>query len=92
MCKKVVIFDWGDTVMKDFSEFQGPMVNWPRVEVIGGIKESLSVINTHFTICIASNAGAQMQNSWVSPWNEWELEIISPIYLHQKNLDITSRT
>ncbi len=58
MYKKVVIFDWGDTVMKDFSEFQGPMVNWPRVEIIDGIQESLSVINTRFTICIASNAGA----------------------------------
>lgn len=57
MSKKVVIFDWGDTVMRDFAEFPGPMVDWPRVEMIDGVEESLATISSHFTICLASNAG-----------------------------------
>lgn len=57
MRKKVVIFDWGDTVMRDFTEFSGPMVDWPRVEIIDGIEESLALISSHFTTCLASNAG-----------------------------------
>jgi len=57
MNKKVVIFDWGDTVMRDFAGFPGPMVDWPRVETIDGIEESLAIISSHFTTCLASNAG-----------------------------------
>ncbi|AHF08424.1 HAD family hydrolase [Desulfitobacterium metallireducens] len=57
MRKKVVIFDWGDTVMRDFSEFSGPMVDWPRVEIIDGIEESLALISSQFITCLASNAG-----------------------------------
>lgn len=56
MIKKVVIFDWGDTVMRDFTEFSGPMVDWPRVEVIDGIDKSLPVISSHFITCLASSA------------------------------------
>lgn len=57
MPKKVVIFDWGDTVMRDFPQFNGPMVFWPQVEVTQGIVESLPEIHRHYSICIASNAG-----------------------------------
>lgn len=58
MCKRVVIFDWGDTVMRDFTEFQGPMVYWPRVEIIDGIEECLEKISPHYITCLASNAGS----------------------------------
>jgi FMN phosphatase YigB (HAD superfamily) len=57
MNERVVIFDWGDTVMRDFPQFRGPMVFWPQVEVTEGIAESLPEIHRHFSICIASNAG-----------------------------------
>ncbi|MDO0825754.1 HAD family hydrolase [Desulfosporosinus nitroreducens] len=57
MHERVVIFDWGDTVMRDFSQFRGPMVFWPQVEVTEGLAESLPEIHRLFSICIASNAG-----------------------------------
>lgn len=57
MHERVVIFDWGDTVMRDFPQFRGPMVFWPQVEVTEGIAESLPEIHRNFSICIASNAG-----------------------------------
>jgi FMN phosphatase YigB (HAD superfamily) len=57
MHERVVIFDWGDTVMRDFAQFRGPMVRWPKVEVMEGIAESLPEIHRRFSICIASNAG-----------------------------------
>lgn len=53
---KAIVFDWGDTLMRDF-EFQGPMVHWPRVEVIPGIPETLPQIYRQMTCCVASNAG-----------------------------------
>lgn len=57
MERKVVVFDWGDTIMKDIPEYEGPMVYWPEVEILDGIEESLKEISTKYTICIASNAG-----------------------------------
>jgi len=34
---RALIFDWGDTVMRVFPEFSGPMAHWPRVEAVHGI-------------------------------------------------------
>jgi HAD superfamily hydrolase (TIGR01509 family) len=54
---KLVIFDWGDTVMRDFPEYKGPMIHWPYVEVIDGAEEALKSIHQEFICCLASNAG-----------------------------------
>lgn len=55
---KALIFDWGDTVMKDFQEFSGPMAEWPHVETVPGIEETLQVLHEEYIICLATNAGA----------------------------------
>ncbi|WP_342504994.1 HAD-IA family hydrolase [Sporosarcina sp. FSL K6-2383] len=55
---KVLIFDWGDTVMKDFQEFTGPMAEWPHVETVPGIEETLQTLHNEYIICLATNAGA----------------------------------
>jgi FMN phosphatase YigB (HAD superfamily) len=54
---KVIIFDWGDTIMRDFPEFKGPMIYWPYVEVVNGAEEALKSLCGKFTCCLASNAG-----------------------------------
>jgi FMN phosphatase YigB (HAD superfamily) len=53
---KAVIFDWGDTIMRDLPGFTGPMVNWPYVEIIDGAKEALETIHRELICCLASNA------------------------------------
>jgi putative hydrolase of the HAD superfamily len=40
-----VLFDWGDTVMRDHPEITIPMVEWPTVEVIAGIAEVLAYLH-----------------------------------------------
>ena len=37
-----VLFDWGDTVMRDYPEIITPMVEWETVEVIDGVAELLA--------------------------------------------------
>jgi FMN phosphatase YigB (HAD superfamily) len=54
---QAVIFDWGDTLMRDLPEFQGAMVHWPRVELIPGVVEALGSIHGRLACCVASNAG-----------------------------------
>ena len=41
-----VLFDWGDTVMRDYPERMNPMVEWETVEVIDGIAEVLAYLHT----------------------------------------------
>ena len=41
---KAFIFDWGDTVMCDFPEYPGPMVDWPRVEAWRGTDYTMTQV------------------------------------------------
>jgi FMN phosphatase YigB (HAD superfamily) len=40
-----VLFDWGDTVMRDYPEITIPMVEWPTIEVIEGIADALAFLH-----------------------------------------------
>src|SRR6266542_6122185 len=41
-----VLFDWGDTVMRDYPERTNPMVEWETVEVIEGIADVLAYLHS----------------------------------------------
>lgn len=41
-----VLFDWGDTVMRDHPEISIPMVEWEMVEVIEGIADVLEYLRS----------------------------------------------
>lgn len=41
-----VLFDWGDTVMRDYPERTTPMVEWESVKVIEGIADVLAYLQT----------------------------------------------
>jgi putative hydrolase of the HAD superfamily len=53
---RAVIFDWGDTLMRDL-QYPGAMVHWPRVELVPGAVEALEAIEGQYICCLASNAG-----------------------------------
>jgi putative hydrolase of the HAD superfamily len=40
-----VLFDWGDTVMRDYPEITAPMVEWKTVEIIEGIADVLAYLH-----------------------------------------------
>jgi FMN hydrolase / 5-amino-6-(5-phospho-D-ribitylamino)uracil phosphatase len=54
--KGCILFDWGDTLMRVFPVFTGPMKDWPRVEAVTGAAEMLSALHTDWTLAIATNA------------------------------------
>jgi putative hydrolase of the HAD superfamily len=54
---KAIIFDWGNTVMRDFPEIKGPMCFWDHVEYIPFVEENLKTLYEKYIMCIASNAG-----------------------------------
>lgn len=53
---KCILFDWGDTVMRDFPRYHGPMRLWPQVEAIPGVRDALDTIGRDRIIALASNA------------------------------------
>lgn len=54
---KAIIFDWGDTLMIDYTQYSGPMIEWERVDAVSGVKEVLPIIYKDYICCVASNAG-----------------------------------
>ncbi|MFH0865830.1 MAG: HAD family hydrolase [Bacteroidota bacterium] len=54
---KALIFDWGNTVMRDYPDKPGAMAHWDHVEYIQNIEEALKILSEKYILCIASNAG-----------------------------------
>lgn len=50
-----LIFDWGDTIMRDL-KLPGPMKDWGHVEWVPGAEEMLQKVSPHFNCCIATSA------------------------------------
>lgn len=55
---KALIFDWGDTIMRDFPELAGPMSEWEHVELIPGADKALQELTTQYICFIATSASA----------------------------------
>lgn len=53
---QAVLFDWGDTVMRNFPSFSGPMHSWPKVEIVSGVRDILEALRPSFTLALATNA------------------------------------
>jgi putative hydrolase of the HAD superfamily len=60
---QALIFDWGDTIMRDFPEKEGPMFLWDHVEWIPGAEKALKQLHDNFVMVIATNAGQSDTNA-----------------------------
>ena len=54
--KIALVFDWGNTLMKVFPEYTGPMVNWPEVAEVDGMSEALDGLAGRSPMVVATNA------------------------------------
>jgi len=55
---QAVVFDWGNTVMRDLPGYSGPMAQWPVVEAVPGVEAALRTLHTTYKLALATNAGA----------------------------------
>jgi HAD superfamily hydrolase (TIGR01509 family) len=53
---KCVLFDWGNTLMREFPGSLGPMHLWAKVEVVPGAVETLTIAGQNRIIALATNA------------------------------------
>lgn len=52
-----IIFDWGNTLMRDFPEKPGAMCDWDHVELMPGVISLLEYLHEKYTLTVATNAG-----------------------------------
>jgi putative hydrolase of the HAD superfamily len=52
-----LVFDWGNTLMRVFPQFNGPMSDWPEVAEVDGVVEALEALLGRHTMVVATNAG-----------------------------------
>jgi putative nucleotidyltransferase with HDIG domain len=53
---RLILMDWGDTVMVDIPHYSGSMANWPRLEAVPGVKLALNELSGRYLLALASNA------------------------------------
>ena len=53
---KHFLFDWGDTLMVDYPDEEGPMFKWPKVAVVEGAFELLYILSRRAECHVATNA------------------------------------
>jgi putative hydrolase of the HAD superfamily len=53
---EAIVFDWGDTLMRVFPQFKGPMTTWPEVAVVKGANDTLATLKKDYRIFVATNA------------------------------------
>ncbi|MDH5880600.1 hypothetical protein L8S15_16030 [Vibrio sp. S/42/10] len=53
---KIVLFDWGNTLMVDFPDVQGKMCDWERVKVVECAREILCELSKTHQLYVATNA------------------------------------
>jgi putative nucleotidyltransferase with HDIG domain len=51
-----MVFDWGDTLMRVFPEYDGAMVDWPQVSAVDGAGKALEQLHGRFRLFVATNA------------------------------------
>ncbi len=56
--RKILLIDWGDTVMRVFPGHDTPMADWPVVELMPHVSVALGHLSGTMEICLATNAQA----------------------------------
>nr|WP_320133633.1 HAD family hydrolase [uncultured Holophaga sp.] len=51
-----VLFDWGNTLMRELPGMRGPMKVWPRVEAVPGARKALHGLHGRIGLAIATQA------------------------------------
>lgn len=58
MTIRAVLFDWGNTLMRDLPGQPGPMYAWSQVEALPGAAETLAMLHAQgLRLALATNAG-----------------------------------
>jgi putative hydrolase of the HAD superfamily len=89
MNKKHIIFDWGDTLMRDFPEQPGPMAEWERIEVFSHVPETLKILKQKYILAVATNAGVSDTQLMRKALQRGQIEHFITYFFSSKGLGYT---
>ncbi len=82
--QRALLFDWGDTLMRVFPLFPGPMKDWPQVAAMPGAAEALAALQANWMLCIATNAADSTEEDIRAALRRVKLdEYIDTIYCYR---------
>lgn len=85
---KVYLFDWGDTLMVDFPDQQGPMCNWPSVRAVTGAEQALAYLSVNNEIYVATGAADSTESEIASALERVGLSAYVSGYFCKANLGV----
>jgi FMN phosphatase YigB (HAD superfamily) len=83
---KALIFDWGDTIMRDYPEKEGPMYLWLNVKRISGVYHALQKLCKNFIMVIATNAGQSDTEAMIKALRRVDTEKFFKYFFSSKDL------
>ncbi|WP_047046978.1 HAD family hydrolase [Vibrio mexicanus] len=95
--KPIILFDWGDTLMVDFSTqpelgIEGKMCDWKVVEAVEGAQEALSQLSAIYDIYIATSAAESSPKEIEQAFARVGLDHYIKGYFCQQNLGLAKRS
>lgn len=82
---KIIVFDWGNTLMVDFTDQNGRMSDWARVAAVEDAREMLSKIHGNYQIVVATNAEDSTSADVMKALQRVGLDFILSGFLHLMN-------
>lgn len=53
---RIILFDWGDTLMSEDGPQDLPMADWPEIRLLDGAEEILEILSKNYRLGLATNA------------------------------------
>ena len=85
---EVYLFEWGDTLMVDFSGVSGNMCNWEVVEAVEGAEDALRFISKHAEVYVVTGAADSNELDINIAFNRVDLDKYISGYFCKANIGI----
>ena len=85
---RLIIFDWGDTLMRDYPDLPGPMYQWEHVECLSGAPELLEYLYIRYKLCVATNAGVSDTEAMRRALRRVDIERYFSAFFSSKDLGV----
>ncbi|ELP5729623.1 HAD hydrolase-like protein [Vibrio vulnificus] len=83
---KVILFDWGNTLMKDDDSQTGKMRYWDKIQLINGAKEVLESLSKRYDIYIATGAADSTIEDIHATFQRGEIDVFIKGYFNRENI------
>ena len=86
---KYLLFDWDDTLMIDYPEYEGSMAFWQKVSPMPDVSETMPLLHQHYKCIVASNAGDSNANLMKQAFERISLDKYFSGFITSKELGAT---